>query len=65
MSIIKNEDCISLKQLAIHGDNLKKIGYQNEQIGILLQECLNAVMENKVRNQKDALLQYIQSSKIF
>ena len=65
MSIIKNEDCISLKQLAIHGDDLKKIGYQNEQIGILLQECLNAVMENKVRNQKDALLQYIQSSKIF
>ncbi len=54
--IIDDHDCISLRQLAVDGNDLRKAGLQGKQIRTALQDSLNAVMEDSVTNTKEALL---------
>ena len=53
-----NNECCKISQLAITGDDLKKLGYQGEEIGKALEILLDAVIENKVENKKEDLLTY-------
>lgn len=57
--ILAKGDCISLSQLKIKGTDIKNLGYQGKQISDLLEQMLNAVMEDQVCNQKEQLLAYI------
>lgn len=53
-------DCISLKTLAINGADLIKEGIKpGREIGQLLKECLNAVLENPKINDKTILMEQI------
>lgn len=55
--IIENDECYSLKQLAINGDDLINAGFEQGQIiGVILDVLLNTVIEEKVENSKEALL---------
>lgn len=55
--IIENDECYSLKQLAINGDDLIEAGFEQGQIvGVILYILLNTVIEEKVENNKEALL---------
>lgn len=50
--------CYSLRDLAISGDELLSLGVPaGPAVGKLLHELLNAVMENRVANEKTALLE--------
>lgn len=60
-AILENHDCITLGQLAINGNDLKELGLQGEAIGIGLHKCLDAVIEEKCPNDKEALLQYVKT----
>lgn len=49
--------CFSLAQMQINGTDLMKLGaVQGPQIGTILQELLNAVLDGRVENERDALL---------
>ena len=55
--IIANEKCFSLKQLEISGGDLIEIGIpKGERIGKILNTLLDEVIDEKIPNQKDALI---------
>jgi len=60
VSIIEKGTCFTLKQLAINGNDLINLGISDGKlIGQILNECLNDVLEEKIENNKDALLNKI------
>ena len=56
--ILKEKDCITLKQLAVSGRDLLEAGFApGPRLGAVLQELLDLVLEEPGRNQKEWLLQ--------
>ena len=54
---IVNENCFTLKSLAIKGDDLIANGFkQGKEVGFILNMLLNEVIEEKLPNEKIALL---------
>jgi tRNA nucleotidyltransferase (CCA-adding enzyme) len=55
--IIKSEDCISLKDLAVNGDDLIDIGIKKgPDVGKVLNDLLLLVINGEVQNNKDDLI---------
>ncbi len=60
-TLYDEQACLSIAQLSVTGADLKEIGIpQGKQIGETLNRLLDAVLEQKVENQKQALLWYAQ-----
>ncbi len=57
--IERNNECVTIAQLKISGNDLVKAGFKNEQIGQKLEELLDAVTEEKVQNNRQALLDFL------
>lgn len=57
--IEKNGECVTLSQLNINGSDLLKAGFRGEAIGETLERLLFDVVEEKVANNKKALLTYL------
>lgn len=56
--IIENNECYSLKQLAVNGDNLIAAGIpQGKMIGYILEALLDMVIEDEIENNREQLLQ--------
>lgn len=56
-SVLKNNQCYSLKHLEINGNDLKNLGISNGKIiGEILNRCLDFVIENPDKNNKKILL---------
>ncbi|MDO4544352.1 MAG: HD domain-containing protein [Clostridia bacterium] len=54
---VEEQNCVSLKDLAVSGKDLIKIGYQpGPQLGNVLKVLLDAVIENPEKNIKEELL---------
>ncbi len=56
--ILREESCFSLKDLTVNGRDMMELGLSGPQIGRALNECLNAVLEEKVPNSKPELISY-------
>ena len=54
--IIAKNECYSLKNLDINGDDLKNLGFEGEQIKKILNLLLDAVICENTKNQKEDLL---------
>jgi tRNA nucleotidyltransferase (CCA-adding enzyme) len=55
--IKQNNDCFSKKDLAVNGKDLMDLGMtQGKQVGVLLEELMNAVLEDPRLNEKEKLL---------
>ena len=52
-------DCCSLKQLAISGRDLTALGYKGRQVGDILNNLLQVVLEEPARNNKAYLLEQL------
>ena len=62
--IIENDECYSLKQLKINGDDLIAIGIQQgKEVGSMLNHVLNEVINGEIENDKDKLLELVRLSK--
>ncbi|MEG2038369.1 MAG: HD domain-containing protein [Oscillospiraceae bacterium] len=60
--IIYEGECFTLKDLAVNGSDLIAIGIpKGKEVGITLKQLLVLVMENKIENKKESLLQYLQN----
>ncbi len=56
--IIEGEECFSLKDLKIDGNDLIKEGFQGKEIGAALSAALEGVIDGKVENEKDKLIAF-------
>jgi tRNA nucleotidyltransferase (CCA-adding enzyme) len=54
--VIAEESCFSLKQLAVNGNDLIRLGLKGEEIGRALNRLLELVIEGKAENEKSTLL---------
>ncbi len=54
--IIHDEQCFSLKDLAVNGHDLIEIGYSGKEIGEQLNMLLDSVIDGKAENTKKALI---------
>lgn len=62
--ILKEEACFSLKNLEVNGSDLIALGVKpGKEIGILLDELLEAVIEEKIPNDRAKLLEFAQKIK--
>lgn len=59
--IIENNECRSLHMLDINGNDLVKTGLKGAEIGSTLKELLNLVIEEKLPNEHEILLDYIKN----
>ena len=57
--ILEENACLSLKDLAINGHDLMALGIRGKTIGRTLNALLELVMDEKLPNEKEALLQHI------
>jgi tRNA nucleotidyltransferase (CCA-adding enzyme) len=57
ISIVARGDCLSLKELALNGNDLKTLGVEGKSIGKTLDFLLDEVMRGNVANEKSALIQ--------
>ena len=57
--IRQDKDCYTLKQLEVTGKDLKTLNLKGPQISADLSMCLNAVMEERIPNQKEDLIRYL------
>lgn len=51
------EGRLSLKALAVNGNDLKSMGLEGKQVGSCLERLLELVLEEKLPNNREALLQ--------
>jgi tRNA nucleotidyltransferase (CCA-adding enzyme) len=55
--------CLSLKDLAVNGNDLIALGYTGKAIGITLNRLLELVLDEQLPNRKEDLLNFIQENK--
>ncbi len=53
--ILLKEDCFSLKHLAVNGKDMIELGLKGREIGLMLNNLLEAVIDGKVENDKEKL----------
>ena len=56
--IINGDECFSIKDLKINGNDLIAIGFKGKDIGKALQKCLDGVIAEKVQNNFEDLIKY-------
>lgn len=62
--IIEQDQCFSLKDLAINGDDLISFGIpEGKEIGNILNELLMRVIDGDLSNEKDILFEYLRGGK--
>ena len=54
--LLQEENCFSLKDLAVNGHDMIALGIRGAEIGRTLQMCLDAVLDEQVPNEHGALL---------
>lgn len=54
--IIKNNECLNIKDMNINGNDLIEKGFQGNQIGFILNVLLQEILENKIENNYDSLI---------
>lgn len=60
--LISKNECLSLKDLAINGNDLKSIGIQGKNIGDTLNILLDNVLKDTLKNDKNSLINYVKSN---
>ena len=61
--ILEKEECFSLKNLAINGNDLISLGYKGKEIGEILNYLLSVVIDGKEENNKEKLLLLLEKAK--
>ncbi|MBR6552684.1 MAG: CCA tRNA nucleotidyltransferase [Clostridia bacterium] len=54
-----NNECVTIDQLKVNGNDLIKLGLKNEEIGEKLDYILDCVIEEKVDNTKQSILTFL------
>ena len=57
--IISQQECFSIKDLKINGNDLISMGFKGKEIGIILEKVLECVINEKIKNDYDEICRYI------
>lgn len=57
-SVLEDNECFKLSQLAVNGNDLIRLGYSGKEIGVLLNQLLDFVIQGG-KNDKNILLKYL------
>lgn len=57
--LLTEEACFSLKNLSIKGNDVMALGFRGKGVGNALQACLDAVLDERISNDRDALLTFL------
>lgn len=58
--ILQEKACFSLRDLKINGNDVMALGLRGEAVGRALRRCLDAVMDERLDNERGALLAFVQ-----
>lgn len=61
--VLESGECFSLRQLAVKGGDLTALGLQGPAVGKALQELLELVIDEKMPNDRDMLLEYVKEKR--
>lgn len=61
--VIKENACFSMKSLAVNGYDIMSLGLRGRAVGIALDFLLEAVIDEKIPNKKEVLLNTVKSKK--
>ena len=59
--IISNDECYTLSQLKVNGNDLIELGYKGAKIKEILEKVLNLVIEDKLLNDKSVIIEYLKN----
>ncbi len=60
--IINQQECFSIKDLKINGNDLISMGFKGKEIGKLLEKVLECVINEKIKNDYEEICKYISSN---
>ena len=60
--ILSSDACLKISDLKVRGNDLIELGLSGKAIGEWLNKLLDMVIEEKIENQKDILLNYIKEN---
>lgn len=55
----ERNECLSLKDLSVNGNDISDLGYKGKEIGEALSFLLDAVISEKVINEREKLIEYL------
>lgn len=58
------EECYTIKDLAVNGNDIMALGYKGKDVGTVLTETLKAVIEETIPNDKTEIIKFIQGLNI-
>ena len=58
-TVLAEDACFSLKQLAVNGNDLLAQDFRGAEVGAMLNQLLNMVIDGELPNDRDQLLEYI------
>jgi len=58
-ALLAEHPCFTLRDLAVNGRDMQALGLRGPDVGSALQQLLEAVMDGKVPNEKDALNEFV------
>ena len=61
--ILQNKECYLVSELDITGDDLLKFGFKGKEIGAALKLLLDAVIEERLPNEKQKLISFVKEQK--
>lgn len=63
--ILAEEQCFTLKSLAIKGKDMLELGMKDRQVGQMLELALDAVIDGKVQNSREALIEFVKEQPLY
>ncbi len=54
---LDKQECVSLRTLAVNGDDMRSLGYQGPEIREALEQLLLCVLRDEIRNEREPLMQ--------
>lgn len=57
--LLAEETCFALKDLSIKGEDVMALGFRGREVGKALQACLDAVLDERIHNDRDELLAFL------
>ena len=62
--IVAAGEAFKLSDLKINGNDLKSLGYTGRKIGDKLNEILSLIIDNKLENDKEKILEYLKNERL-
>ena len=62
--IIADKQCLKVSDLAVNGNDMLELGYTGIEIGNMLDLLLNNVIDEKIKNEREVLLEFARSKKL-